>query len=80
MLQTVQTLKIKHFRAEILYRAKVPPFEPAREVLQPLVPETSKVKVKPESDVLQLCNIVKKEVLSLGKCKGVRNWNIKSNI
>jgi len=55
-----------YLRAEILFRAKIPPFNEAREVLEPLVDG----EVKSEGpDVLQLCNIVATEVLSLDKGK-----------
>ena len=52
------------------------PFDSARDVLRPLAEvkvESDPVRVKAESeaDVLQLCNIVMSEVLTLGKCKGV---------
>ena len=59
-----------YLRAEILYRAKIKPFTQAREVLAPLV-----VKKEDEDrklDVLDLCHIVPKEVLSLNKGK---NYN-----
>jgi len=55
-----------YLRAEILFRAKIPPFIRAREVLEPL----SEGRVKSEDpDILELCNIVAKEVLSLDKGK-----------
>jgi len=59
-----------YLRAEILFRAKIPPFTEAREVLEPLVEGEVKSEVKIEGpDVLQLCNIVATEVLSLDKGK-----------
>jgi len=55
-----------YLRAEILFRAGIEPFTQAREVLQPLLAE----KVKSETpDLLELCNIVPKEVLNLDKGK-----------
>ena len=64
------------FRAEILYRLSIPPFEVARDVLSPLSIANAKSEVKIESnikdaksmqklDILQLCNIVPNEVLAL---------------
>merc|ERR1719153_1927518 len=59
-----------YLRAEILFRANIPPFTEAREVLEPLVEGEVKSEVKIEGpDVLQLCNIVATEVLSLDKGK-----------
>ena len=67
----------RNFRAEILYRLSIPPFEVARDVLSPLVVANVKSEVKIESnvkdakpntkkfDILQLCNIVPNEVLAL---------------
>eukprot|EP00092_Neocalanus_flemingeri_P019440 GFUD01021058.1.p1 GENE.GFUD01021058.1~~GFUD01021058.1.p1 ORF type:complete len:484 (-),score=149.92 GFUD01021058.1:72-1523(-) len=55
-----------YLRAEILYRAGIEPFTQAREVLEPLLEQ----EVKREGpDILELCNIVPKEVLSLDKGK-----------
>jgi len=55
-----------YLRAEILFRAGIEPFRQAREVIEPLVEQ----KVKSEGpDILELCNIVAKEVLSLDKGK-----------
>ena len=54
-------------RAEILYRCKIPPFTESRSVLEPLL---ANVKTE-EPDILELCNIVPKEVLNLGGGKGV---------
>ncbi|XP_046581058.1 endonuclease 8-like 1 [Haliotis rubra] len=58
-----------YLRAEILYRAGVPPFKCARSVLEKLSPgqEEKKVVVKSESpDILQLCNILPLEVINIG--------------
>jgi len=55
-----------YLRAEILYRCKIPPFTESRSVLEPLL---ANVKTE-EPDILELCNIVPKEVLSLGGGKG----------
>eukprot|EP00092_Neocalanus_flemingeri_P089776 GFUD01113652.1.p1 GENE.GFUD01113652.1~~GFUD01113652.1.p1 ORF type:complete len:434 (-),score=120.86 GFUD01113652.1:72-1373(-) len=55
-----------YLRAEILYRAGIEPFTQARGVLEPLLEQ----EVKREGpDILELCNIVPKEVLSLDKGK-----------
>jgi len=55
-----------YLRAEILFRIKIPPFTSSREVLEPLV----EGEVKSEGpDILELCNIVATEVLSLDKGK-----------
>jgi len=56
-----------YLRAEILFRAKIPPFSLAREVLESL-PAESEIKSE-DPDILELCNIVAKEVLSLDKGK-----------
>ena len=60
-------LRCVFFRAEILYRCKIPPFTESRSVLEPLL---ANVKTE-EPDILELCNIVPKEVLNLGGGKGV---------
>ena len=55
-----------YLRAEILYRLKIKPFTQSREVLEPL----KDASVKTEGpDILQLCNLVPTEVLSLDKGK-----------
>ena len=61
-----------YLRAEVLYRAGVPPFVKARDALQPLVEDEGgkgKVKAgkkeKAENDLLLLCNIVMREVMDL---------------
>jgi len=55
-----------YLRAEILYRANIPPFTEAFTVLEPLLEDT----IKSEGpDILELCNIVMKEVLTLDKGK-----------
>lgn len=61
-----------YLRAEVLYRAGVPPFVKARDALQPLVEDeggNGKVKAgkkeKAENDLLLLCNIVMREVMDL---------------
>jgi len=55
-----------YLRAEILFRAGIQPFTLAREVLEPL----AEGLVKSEGpDILELCNIVATEVLSLDKGK-----------
>lgn len=56
-----------YLRAEILYRCKVPPFAQSRSVLEPLL---NNIKTE-EPDILELCHIVPKEVLSLGGGKGL---------
>jgi len=60
-----------YLRAEILFRAKVPPFTKAREVLVPLAIKSEEGPgVKSEGpDVLALCNIVPLEVFGLDKGK-----------
>ncbi|KAK3097271.1 hypothetical protein FSP39_008221 [Pinctada imbricata] len=57
-----------YLRAEILYRAGIPPFVSARSVLEPLLDDGSTdVKIKREApDILQLCNILPLEVVNLG--------------
>ena len=58
-----------------MYRCGVPPFTPAREVLE----ELNEIKAEPEvkkeenSDILSLCNIIPQEVLNLELKKGVSN-------
>ena len=64
-LKYVHTLTL--FRAEILYRCQIPPFAQSRSVLEPLL---NNVKTE-EPDILELCHIVPKEVLSLDGGKGV---------
>ena len=54
-----------YLRAEILYRASIKPFTQAREVLESLDDEGD----LKNPDVLDLCNVVMKEVLSLNKGK-----------
>jgi len=54
-----------YLRAEILFRAGIEPFTQAREVLQPLLNDFKSF----EPDLLELCNIVPKEVLNLDKGK-----------
>ena len=59
-----------YFRAEILYRLQIAPFISSRSVLEPLADlENTKVKTE-DPDILDLCHIVPKEVLSLGGGKG----------
>ncbi|XP_072004081.1 endonuclease 8-like 1 isoform X7 [Engystomops pustulosus] len=66
-----------YLRAEILFRLKIPPFMPARAVLESVrnqsqvlnadLPLSKKVKIKKENpDLLQLCNLVPMEVIQLG--------------
>ncbi|XP_061174161.1 endonuclease 8-like 1 [Saccostrea echinata] len=60
-----------YLRAEILYRAGIPPFVSARSVLEPLCDEVSenseKLRLKTETpDILQLCHILPQEVINLG--------------
>ena len=81
-----KTLNQKYFngignylRAEILYRCSIPPFDNAREVLEPLSATDVELKTKNDinlndvkleiknPDILQLCNIIPNEVLSLSK-------------
>lgn len=67
-----------YLRAEILFRGSVPPFDPAREVLEALQikQENTSLKIKSEKpDILELCHTIQKEVLSLGGGKGVGNWD-----
>jgi len=59
-----------YLRAEVLYRARVPPFVKARDALQYLVDEGQKKKEK-EEDLLLLINKVMREVLELSG-----NWYI----
>lgn len=62
-----------YLRAEILFRGSVPPFDPAREVLEALQikQENTSLKIKSEKpDILELCHTIQKEVLSLGGGKG----------
>ena len=56
-----------YLRAEVLYRAGVPPFVKARDALQHLIatPSEKKAKKGKEEDLLLLCNIVMQEVLEL---------------
>lgn len=55
-----------YLRAEILYRAKIPPFVSARSVLEPLTDKEGAVKADPGGpDILQLCNILSREVVEL---------------
>ncbi|XP_072349039.1 endonuclease 8-like 1 isoform X4 [Scyliorhinus torazame] len=64
-----------YLRAEILFRLKVPPFEKARTVLEPLLHKgkaaeltlSKKVKWKLENpDLLELCHMLPMEVINLG--------------
>merc|ERR1712156_813403 len=55
-----------NLRAEILHRCKIPPFAQSRTVLEPLL---TNIKSE-EPDILELCHLVPKEVLSLGGGKG----------
>ncbi|XP_062600952.1 endonuclease 8-like 1 [Saccostrea cucullata] len=56
-----------YLRAEILYRAGIPPFVSARSVLEPLSGEGSENLLKTETpDILQLCHILPQEVINLG--------------
>lgn len=64
-----------YLRAEILFRLKIPPFMPARAVLESMKNESQsgdlslskKVKIKKENpDLLQLCYSVPLEVIELG--------------
>jgi len=59
-----------YLRAEILFRLKIKPFTKSRDVLEPLKTkdEDDKDRVK-NPDILDLCNIVPTEVLSLDKGK-----------
>jgi len=62
-----------YLRAEILYRAEIPPFTCARDVLEDLrVKSDPENKVKSEPglpDLIELCHIVPEEVLHLDKGK-----------
>ena len=69
-LKYIYTLTL-FFRAEILYRCQIPPFAQSRSVLEPLL---NNVKTE-EPDILELCHIVPKEVLSLDGGKGVSKIN-----
>jgi len=55
-----------YLRAEVLFRAEIPPFRQAREVLEPLLEPTVKME---GPDILQLCNLLATEVLSIDKGK-----------
>ncbi|XP_060709690.1 endonuclease 8-like 1 isoform X3 [Hemiscyllium ocellatum] len=64
-----------YLRAEILFRSKVPPFEKARTVLEPLLHKetanevslSKKIKIKMENpDLLELCHMLPMEVVNLG--------------
>lgn len=55
-----------YLRAEVLFRAEIPPFRQAREVLEPLSEPTVKME---GPDILQLCNLLATEVLSIDKGK-----------
>ncbi|KAM5173022.1 endonuclease 8-like 1 [Mantella aurantiaca] len=64
-----------YLRAEILYRLHIPPFMPARVVLEAVKHQnqnsdlslSKKIKIKKENpDLLQLCNLVPLEVIELG--------------
>uniref|UniRef100_UPI00398E8574 endonuclease 8-like 1 isoform X3 n=1 Tax=Pristiophorus japonicus TaxID=55135 RepID=UPI00398E8574 len=63
-----------YLRAEILFRLKVPPFEKARTVLEPLLHKettaeltlSKKIKLKLENpDLLELCHMLPTEVINL---------------
>ncbi|GAU97751.1 hypothetical protein RvY_08991 [Ramazzottius varieornatus] len=54
-----------YLRAEILFRAKIPPFTEARSVLESL-PLEHEIDVE-NPDLLDLCSLVPKEVFGLGK-------------
>ena len=49
-----------------MFRCRIPPFTQSRSVLEPLLAEVK----REEPDILELCNIVPKEVLSLAGGKG----------
>ena len=51
-----------YLRAEILYRCQIPPFTKAREVLETLQDKKIKSEIP---DILELCNLIPKEVLNL---------------
>ncbi|XP_072258356.1 endonuclease 8-like 1 [Pyxicephalus adspersus] len=64
-----------YLRAEILYRLHIPPFMPARAVLEAVKHQnqngdlslSKKLKIKKENpDILQLCHLVPLEVINLG--------------
>ena len=59
-----------YLRAEILFRCNIAPFEQARKVLEPL---NENVKSE-DPDILELCNLIPKEVLTLGGGKGVSQF------
>lgn len=54
-----------YLRAEICYRAGIPPFQDARSVLEPLVNQERQVKSE-NPDVLQLCHLLANQVINLG--------------
>ncbi|XP_077988617.1 endonuclease 8-like 1 [Glandiceps talaboti] len=54
-----------YLRAEILYRAGIPPFTKARTVLEGLPETPPDTKVKSNMDVLHLCHVVPLEVINL---------------
>ncbi|KAM4747446.1 endonuclease 8-like 1 [Rhinophrynus dorsalis] len=64
-----------YLRAEILFRLQIPPFMPARPVLEAMkyqnqggdISLSKKIKLKKENpDLLHLCNLVPMEVINLG--------------
>jgi len=67
-----------YLRAEVLLRAGVPPFAPAKEVFERLAPAPTKSSAK--KDLLELCRIVPQEVMKMklskyqgGQAKGVED-------
>ncbi|XP_069812582.1 endonuclease 8-like 1 isoform X2 [Dendropsophus ebraccatus] len=72
-----------YLRSEILFRSQIPPFMPARSVLESMKNQSQngdlslskKVKIKKENpDLLQLCYLVPMEVTKLGG-KGYDPWH-----
>ncbi|XP_070543253.1 endonuclease 8-like 1 [Ptychodera flava] len=61
-----------YLRAEILYRAGIPPFSKARTALEGLPEIPPDTKVKDKMDLLHLCHIVPLEVINL---KGSTGFN-----
>lgn len=73
MLKLSITSFFSFSRAEILYRCQVPPFTQSRTVLEPLL-DGIKTEVP---DILELCHLVPKEVLTLGGGKGVMKYDFR---
>ena len=53
-----------------MYRLEVPPFAKARDVLESLEVDQKLTENGENADIIELCNIIPNEVLSLGHGKG----------